>query len=89
MSARSSERTCLYFRWKPVDDVSSSPRSLSPPPRAISPQRSEVSANGICPPAVSGCASSNERGPPEEFVRRRDCSLSPLLSFKGFHSYKE
>ena len=28
--------------WKPLDDVSSSPRSLSPPPWAITPQRSEV-----------------------------------------------
>ena len=41
------------------------------------PSRSEVREQDLSS-ALSGCTSSNERGPPAEFVRRWDCSLSPL-----------
>ena len=54
-------------------------RKISVPPRP-STLEGVRSASGIRPPASSGCTSLNERGPPAEFVHRRDCSLSPLSS---------
>ena len=64
---------------KPLDDVSSSPRSLSPPPRPSPLKEGVRSVRRICPPAQSGCTFSNERGPPAQFIRRHSLSAGRIV----------
>ena len=67
VTVRSPEPTCLHFYGNPLTTC---PRAqeVCLLRHGPSPLRGVRSASGICPPALSGCTSSNERGPPPEFA---------------------